>query len=621
MILRKAAKPIDEHLSKMTDPLLEKRLFSRRAFLSLAGVLGGLLTVAGKLAYLQVLNHRHFTTLSENNRVKLQPLAPTRGLIFDRNGVLLAENLISHRLEITPELVQDMEATLEQLRERIELSDTEVERFRKLRGRNPIYNSIPLRFRLSEEEIARVAIDLYRFPGVEIKADLNRHYPLGSRAAHVIGYVGRIDEAELQKIDERTYQGTTHIGKTGVEKSYEEILRGQTGYQQVETNAEGRILRVLERKLPVAGQNIYLTIDIRLQVVAEQALQGYNGAVVAIDPRNGDILALASMPVFDPNPFVNGIDVASYRALNISPDRPLLNRALKGLYPPGSTIKPFMALAGLEFGTTNRNRAVFCPGSYSLSGSDHRFRCWKKGGHGTTNLDKAITQSCDVFFYDLALNTGVDHIHDFLDKFCLGRHTGVDLPGERPGVLPSQAWKRRTYNRPWYAGETLNIGIGQGYMLTTPLQLAHATAILAQGGKSFQPRILCATQEQGSQEKHLAPPRPLPPVETRDPRQWEFVTTAMAHVVQFGTARKIGQGSSYSIAGKTGTAQVFSLGRDEKYDVKRLAKHLQDHALFVAFAPTDNPRIAVAVIAEHGGGGSATAAPIAKQVLDAYLLT
>jgi penicillin-binding protein 2 len=473
---------------------------------------------------------------------------------------------------------------------------------------------------LSEEEIARVAIDLYRFPGVEIKADLNRHYPLGSRAAHVIGYVGRIDEAELQKIDERAYQDITHIGKTGAEKSYEEILRGQTGYQQVETNAEGRILRVLERKLPVAGQNIYLTIDIRLQVVAEQALEGYNGAVVAIDPRNGDILALASMPVFDPNPFVNGIDVASYKALNTSPDRPLLNRALKGLYPPGSTIKPFMALAGLEFGTANRNRAVFCPGAYSLSGSNHRFRCWKKGGHGTTNLDKAITQSCDVFFYDLALNTGVDRIHDFLDKFYLGRPTGVDLPGERAGVLPSQAWKRQTYNKPWYAGETLNIGIGQGYMLTTPLQLAHATAIVAQGGKSFQPRILYATQEQGSQEKYLAPPRPLPPVETRDPRQWEFVTNAMAHVVQFGTARKIGQGSSYSIAGKTGTAQVFSLGRDEKYDVKRLAKHLQDHALFVAFAPADNPRIAVAVIAEHGGGGSATAAPIAKQVLDAYLL-
>lgn len=620
MSLRNITSPLASQLAKMKDLLAERRLFSRRAFLSLILTLGGLLSVVGRLIYLQVINHKHFTTLSENNRVKLQPLAPTRGLIYDRNGVLLAENLSSYRLEITPEQVKDLDATLSELKARIELSDVDIERFRKLASRTPPYNGVPLRFRLSEEEVARVAIDLYRFPGLEITADLTRHYPLRSLGVHVLGYVGRIDEAELQQIDTRQYLGSTHIGKTGVEKSYEDLLRGEVGYQQVETNAEGRTLRVLERILPVPGKNIFLTIDTRLQAVAEQALEGHNGAIVAIDPRNGEVLAMASMPIYDPNPFVNGIDFASYKVLSTSPDRPLFNRALRGVYPPGSTVKPLIALAGLEYGTTSRNKTVFCSGFYQLPGSDHRFRDWKKGGHGTTSLDKAITQSCDVYFYDLALNTGIDRIHEYLDKFSLGRRTGMDLPGEKPGLLPSQAWKRETYSKPWYAGETLNTGIGQGYMLTTPLQLAHAIATLANKGQPFKPRVLHATQEQSSQEKHLEPPRLLPPIEARDSHNWDFVTTAMTHVVQFGTARKIGQGSPYTIAGKTGTAQVFSLGQDEKYDVKRLAKHLQDHALFVAFAPAEAPRIAVAVIAEHGGGGSATAAPIAKQVLDAYLL-
>lgn len=617
MISHKADNTIDTPSG--INPMTEKRSFSRRVFLAIAGVLGGLLTVGGRLAFLQVLNHEHFTTLSENNRVKLQPLPPARGLIFDRNGVLLADNLPSYRLEITPEQIKDMDATLEQLAERIALSDSDIERFQRMASRTPPYNGIPLRFRLSEEEIARLAIDLHRFPGVEITADLTRSYPLGAKAAHVIGYVGRIDEAELQRIDERQYQGTTHIGKIGAEKSYEEILHGQTGYQQVETNAEGRVLRVLERTPPVAGKNIYLTIDIDLQAAAEQALAGHNGAIVAIDPSNGEVLAMASLPSYDPNPFVNGIDAASFKVLNTSPDRPLFNRALRGMYPPGSTIKPFMAMAGLQYGSTNRNRTVYCPGSYRLPGSSYVFRCWKKNGHGTTNMDKGITQSCDVYFYDLALNTGIDHIHEFLDKFCLGRPTGIDLPGERSGVLPSQSWKRKVYNKPWYSGETVNTGVGQGYMLTTPLQLAHAVAAVAQSGRAFQPRILYATEDQGSREKRLEAPRPLPPIDTSDPRNWAFVAGAMVHVVQFGTAHKISVGTPYTIAGKTGTAQVFSL-RGEKYDAKKLAKHLQDHSLFIAFAPAEEPRIAVAVIAEHGGGGSATAAPIAKRVLDAYLV-
>ena len=621
--LRRVANGHHNAFTKVKDHVAEARLFSRRALVALAFVLIALLTLIGRLAQLQVMQHEHFITLSESNRVRLQPLPPTRGLIFDRNGVLLADNLPSHRLEVTPEQTQDLEKTLRQLQMMVDISEQDINRFLKLSKRNPPYNGIPLRFRLSEEEVARVAVNLHRFPGVEIKADLTRNYPLGKHAVHVIGYVGRIDERELQTIDTSQYLGSTHIGKTGVEKSYEEVLHGQVGYEQVETNAQGRVLRILKSSPPIPGKNIYLTIDIRLQKTAEEALGDYNGAVVAIDPRNGEILALASMPGYDPNLFVNGISVADYKALNTSPDRPLFNRALRGVYPPGSTVKPMIGLAGLEYGVIERYTPVYCPGFYRLPNSKHRFRDWKRGGHGKTSLDKAITQSCDVFFYDLAVNLHINRLHDYLDQFALGRPTGVDLSGEKSGLLPSQEWKRGAYNQPWYVGETLIAGIGQGYMLVTPLQLAHSTAILAMRGKAhFQPRILHATQEQGSDEIRPAPPRTLPPIEISRPDNWEYVANAMIQVVHgsWGTARAIGKDSPYRIAGKTGTAQVFSLGQDEKYDADKLKRQLHDHALFIAFAPADNPRIAVAVIAEHGGGGSSVAAPIAKQVLDAYLL-
>ncbi|MCP5419397.1 MAG: penicillin-binding protein 2 [Gammaproteobacteria bacterium] len=599
----------------------ERRLFSRRALLALFLVLAGLVGLVVRLAYLQIVHHDLFVTLSESNRIKLRPLPPTRGQIFDRNGVLLADNLPSYRLEITPEDVTDMDAVLAEIGARVELSESDIARFQKLRKRSPAYDSIPLRLNLKDDEVARLAVDLHRFPGVSIQADLTRHYPLGAHAVHVLGYVGRIDEKDLQRIDEQQYRGSTHIGKNGVEKSYEDTLHGKVGFQQVETNAQGRALRVLEQTPPSPGENIYLTIDSRLQAIAEQALSDYNGALVAIDPRNGEILALASMPIYDPNPFVNGIDVASYKALITSHDRPLFNRALRGVYPPGSTIKPLMGLAGLEYGVTTRGKPVYCRGFYRLPGQSHRFRDWRRGGHGTVNLDRAITESCDVYFYDLALNIGIDRIHDYLAQFDLGTLTGVDLPGEKPGLVPSQAWKEATHRKPWYAGETLIAGIGQGYMLTTPLQLAHFTATLANRGQGFKPRILYATQEQESHELHTEAPRPLPPVPVKDSRNWEAVVTAMTHVVHSGngTARKIGIGIGYTIAGKTGTAQVFSLGQDERYNARRLAKNLHDHALFVAFAPADDPRIAVAVIAEHGGGGSATAAPIARKMLDAYM--
>lgn len=610
----------DELMAREKDNTAESELFFRRALFALFAVLVGLLAVAGRLVYLQVLNHERFTLLAEGNRIRLQPLPPTRGFIHDRNGVLLADNLASYHLEITRDQVKDLDATLAELRQRIELSDADIERYRKLARRAPPYIGVPLRFRLTDEEIARLAIDLYRLPGVDIKADLTRRYPLGPRAVHVVGYVGRIDEAEMSRLDPGQYSGSTHIGKTGVERSYEDLLRGRTGWQQVETNADGRPLRVLSRTPPTPGQHIYLTIDLRLQAVAEKVLEGHNGAIVALDPRNGEILALASQPVYDPNPFVNGIDFASYRVLNTSRDKPLLNRALRGIYPPGSTIKPLVALAGLEYGVVNRHSSVFCPGFFRLPGSSHRFRDWKRGGHGSVSMDRAIAQSCDVYFYNLALNLGIDRFHEFLDRFGLGRPTGVDLPGEKGALLPSQDWKRRVKNQPWFAGDTVSAGIGQGFFLTTPLQLAHSTAVIAQRGNAFKPRVLYATEHPGTRVKTPAEPRPLPPVTVKNPRFWDTVIAGMAHVVEGGTAHRIGVGARYRIAGKTGTAQVFTLGQGERYNAKRLARHLLDHALFVAFAPVDEPRIAVAVIAEHGGGGSATAAPMARKVMDAWLL-
>lgn len=616
-----AKSPVAEPLAREKDNTAESELFFRRALVMVLLVFLALLAVGGRLVYLQVLNHERFTTLADGNRIRVQPLPPTRGFIFDRNGVLLAENLASYHLEVTREQVQDLDATLEELRQRIELTDADLERFHKMTRRTPGYIGVPLRFRLTDEEIARLAIDLHRFPGVEIKADLTRRYPLGPLGVHAIGYVGRIDEGEMRRIDPGQYSGSTHIGKVGVERSHEDLLRGRPGWQQVETNAEGRPLRVLSRTPPTPGQHIYLSIDIRLQAVAEKVLEGYNGAIVALDPRNGEILALASQPTYDPNPFVNGIDFASYRTLNTSKDKPLLNRALRGMYPPGSTIKPLMALTGLEYGVVNRHSGVACPGFYRLPGSSHRFRDWKRSGHGSVSMDRAIAQSCDVYFYDLALRLGIDRTYQFLDQFHIGRPTGVDLPGEKGGVLPSQAWKRKSYNQNWFAGDTLSAGIGQGYFLATPLQLAHSTAVIALRGLQFQPRILYASEDPGTRVKTLAEPQPLPSVQVRDPRFWETIIAGMVHVIEGGTAHRIGIGAKYRIAGKTGTAQVFTLGQSQRYDAKRLAKHLLDHALFVAFAPVDDPRIAVAVIAENGGGGSSTAAPMARKVMDAWLLS
>ena len=576
----------------------------------------------GRLVYLQVLAHEHYITLADDNRIKILPLPPNRGLIFDRNGLILADNLPSYRLELTLEQIRDIDTTLSKLSELVNIRDVDLKRFEKLRQRTPVFKPVALRFHLSDDEVARFAINRHRFPGVDIVAGLSRHYPHGPLAVHAVGYVGRIDERDLQRIDASDYSGTTHIGKVGIEKTYEEVLHGTVGYRQVETNAEGRILRTLVRTPPVPGENLYLTMDAELQSVAEQAFEGKAGAAIAIDPSNGDILAFVSQPTYDPNLFVNGIDTETYRALRDDAKQPLFNRALRGQYPPGSTLKPFVALGGLEQGITSEHADTYCPGFYRLPGKARKYRDWKRGGHGTVDLNIAIAQSCDVYFYDLALSMGIDRLHGFLALFGFGERTGIDITGELPGLMPSRQWKRAARNLPWFPGETLITGIGQGFVLTTPIQLASATATLSEYGRHFKPHIVASTQQYDDIELTPVPVEPLEDTPVEDLHHWSSVINAMREVVhgKRGTARKVGEGSKFEFAGKTGTAQVFGLKQEEKYEADKLAKELHDHSLFIAFAPIDKPRIAVAVVVEHGGSGSAVAAPIARIILDQYLL-
>lgn len=604
----------------LKDNMQESRLFLRRAVAAIMISSLLLLVLLGRLVYLQIVSHEHFQTLSEDNRVKIEPIPPTRGLIFDRNGVLLAENLPSYRLDIVPEQVEDLDVTLAELGELIEIRDQDIERFHKLRQRMHRFEGVPLRLHLNDKEVARFAINRHRFQGVDIQAGLSRHYPLNTQAAHAIGYVGRINENDLQRLDERNYRGTTHTGKTGIERTYEDVLHGTVGYQQVETNAQGRTLRVLERQSPVPGSDLYLTIDARLQAAAEAAFGDYNGSAVAIDPRDGTVLALVSLPSFDPNPFVKGIDYKRYQALQSNPDQPLFNRALRGQYPPGSTLKPFVGLAGLELGVTRPESTTFCPGYYTLPGKDHRYRDWKRGGHGTMDLHDAIVQSCDVYFYDLARSLGIDRMHDFLTYFGFGKRTGIDIIGELPGLMPSSEWKRRVKNEPWFPGETLISGIGQGFDLTTPVQLAAATATLSTYGEFHQPHLVKAIHDPAEDELQPVFQPPARHVPRVDIRNWDQVIQDMVDVVHSprGTARRLSHGIDYKIGGKTGTAQVFGLAQEEEYEAEDVAEKLRDHALFIAFAPADAPRIAVAVIVENGGSGGAVAGPIARRILDEY---
>jgi penicillin-binding protein 2 len=606
----------------LKDHFLETRLFSNRAILLLV-FCGMLLAVLlTRMLYLQVIEHEHYITLSEDNRVKLQAIAPNRGLIYDRNGILLAENLPSFRLEITPEQVDDMTSTLEALGEIIEIRDIDRSRFERLRARKPRFEAVPLRFHLDDAEVARFSVNRHRFPGVDIRAGLSRHYPLGRLGVHVLGYVGRIDEQALKEVDTSNYSGTTHIGKIGIEKTYEDVLHGKVGVQRVETTAQGRVLRVLQRTPPVPGNNLYLTLDSRLQAAAEQAFGDFSGSAIALDPRTGDVLAMVSQPTYDPNPFVNGIEFEAYNALRDNDKEPLFNRALRGQYPPGSTVKPFIGLGGLEQGITGSHSTTYCPGFYTLQGSSRKYRDWKRTGHGTVDLNASIEQSCDVYFYDLALSMGIDRMHDYLTQFSFGSRTGIDIIGELPGLMPSPGWKRARRGEPWFPGETIITGIGQGFFLTTPLQLATATAALASNGQIIQPKVVHAEQVAGSGELLPHQPRIGETLTIKNQHHWDDVIQSMIDVVHAarGTARHIGEDSPYRIAGKTGTAQVFGLKQEEKYDAEAIDEKLRDHSLFIAFAPVDEPRIAVAVIVENGGSGGAVAAPIARIIMDAWLL-
>lgn len=601
------------------DHIRESRLFNERAAIALF-IVAILLSVSiARLVYLQILSHEHFSTLSDENRISLIPVPPTRGLIYDRNGIALAQNLPAFSLVLIPEQIADMDATISELRKLVAISDEDIRRFQRQVKQKRSFNSIALRFNLSDEEIARFAVNRHLFPGVEIEARAIRNYPLGTLASHAIGYVGRINEEELRDIDTSNYSGTDFIGKTGIERFYENLLHGQVGYKQIETNAFGRTLRELQQTAPTPGKNLYLSLDIGVQRVAEAEFAGRRGAAVAIDPRNGEVIAFVSMPGFDPNLFVTGIDVETYNELQNSLDRPLFNRALRGQYPPGSTLKPFVGLAGLESNKIALDTSIFCPGWYRLPGDSHKYRDWKEHGHGFTTMDKAIVESCDVYFYDLALNLGIDLMHDYLAHFGFGAPTGIDLKDESSGLLPSRDWKRARRGQPWYPGETLITGIGQGYTLVTPLQLAYATAVISMHGAHTPPHLLRAVGS-AAQEAELLP-APITNVPIRNRGNWDAIITAMKRVVssERGTAQAIGRKAPFPIAGKTGTAQVFSIKQDEKYVEKDVAERLRDHSLFIAFSPPENPRIALAVMAENAGHGSTAAAPIARKMIDQYL--
>jgi penicillin-binding protein 2 len=607
---------------QLKDNYLETRLVRNRLIAAALIVFVLMTVVLGRLYVLQVVDHEHFTTLSDSNRVSLKALPPTRGLIYDRNGIVLADNLPAYRLEIIREQVEDLDQTLQQLRQLVDISDQEVKRFRETSKRRRAFESVPLLLNLSDEEVALLAVNIHRFSGVEINARLTRNYPLGKHAVHALGYVGRIDLKDLTTLDEANYAGTSHIGKLGLEKYYEAQLHGEVGFQRVEVNASGRTLRVLDEKAPIAGKNLHLTIDSSLQQLAEYLFTGQKGSIVAIDPRNGEILALVSMPSFDPNLFVNGISTANYSALRDSPKRPLFNRAITGQYPPGSTTKPFFGLAGLESNVIGPGHKVFCGGYYQLPNDERKYRDWKKGGHGYMTLDGAITQSCDVFFYELSYSLGIDRMSEFMKQFGFGHRTGIDSTSERPGLMPSRDWKRNARGMPWFPGETLITGIGQGALLVTPLQLSSATGALAMQGKLYKPHLVKSIQNPLDQTDQPVEVVLSSEYKLKRKLNWDHVVRGMSNVVHNirGTAHRIAKGLKYKIAGKTGTAQVFGIAQDAEYEEENVTKKLRDHALFMAFAPVDDPKIAVAVVVENGGHGSSVAAPIARKIMDAYLL-
>ena len=596
-------------------------LVHNRIYMTATLVLLVTLIILSQIFHLQIIRHEHFTTLSKNNRIKILPIVPSRGLIFSSDGVLLADNRSSFTLELVPEQIPDMEAVITQLDRLLAFTPAEMERFRETRKHSRRFEGIPLRFNLNDEEVALISVNRHLLPGVDISASLSRHYPLGENLSHTVGYTGMIDEEEFEKLNKSSYRGTTYIGKSGIEKAYEDLLHGHVGYQQVEVNARGRTIREIHREPPEPSKNLHLTIDASMQVLAIQALNGRRGAIVAMDTRTGAVLAAASSPGYDPNLFVGGIDRKTYAELLRSKDTPLLNRALQGEYPPGSTIKPMLALGGLQLQLREPANTTWCPGWYSLQGSSRRYRDWKKEGHGHLDMVGAIAQSCDVYFYVLARDMGIDHIHQTLTNFGFGQLTGIDIGNEAAGLVPSDEWKRRALGEPWYKGETLIAGIGQGATLVTPMQLAMAVAVIANRGKLVRPYLLSEVRDSTSGQLVIkAPVREGKPVISANIDDWDVIINSMKEVMHGarGTARSSGANAEYQIAGKTGTAQVIGIAQNEEYNEDEIPEEFHDHALFVAFAPVEAPEIAMAVIVENGGGGSRTAAPIARGLLDHY---
>ena len=603
------------------DGRQEAAMFARRAVVGFL-VIFVLLGVLGvRFWYLQVSQHDEFQARSDANRILTRPLAPARGLIYDRNGVLLAENVAAFRLEVIPEQVADMDALLHDLQDTIGVSDDDIARFKALVKSKRSYQSVPLRLKLSEEDIALFSVNRWRFSGVDVVPYLTRFYPKGAGFGHLVGYVGRIDAADVERLDASLYAGTTHAGKTGIERSYEALLHGQPGYELVEVNADRRPLRVIDRVAPTPGKNLYLTVDARIQEAGEAAFEGRAGASVAIDPRNGEVLAMISVPSFDPNLFVNGISQADYKALLDNPDKPLLDRALRGSYVPGSTVKPFLAAAGLELGLRTPADTILSTGEFFIPGQTRGYRDVRAGGHGRVDLVQSLAQSVNTYYYSLALDMGIDKLSDSMAKFGFGQPTGIDLVGESAGVLPSRDWKRERMNQAWYPGETVIAGIGQGFWVVTPMQLAHGVATLAAAGVSRQPHLLRATQDGiGDAPVAMATPAAGPSF-FRNPANFDAVREGMIAVVNgpTGTARTMGDGFPFVIAGKSGTAERFSRTNEVWQHISQVA--IERHqVLFEAFTPADSPRIAAIVALEAGRGGGRDAAPIVRKMMDAWLL-
>ncbi len=616
---------------RIKDHWREQRIFEQRALI--AGVIIVMLTGAliARLGWLQISRNAYFTELSQGNRVRIEPLPAARGIIYDRNGVILAENRPAYQLELVREEVPDLEATLKALVGIGLVAPEELDATRRAIRSRRGFDSVPIRLRLTEEEIARFAVRRFEFPGVDIKTRLARYYPHGEIAVHALGHVGAISEADLGTIDRAQYSGTATIGKLGIELAYEQQLHGRNGSREILVNARGRSVEKQGSMTPQlrtinaqTGTDLVLAMDLEVQKVAEEAVWDQRAAIVAIDPQNGDVIALASRPGFDPNLFARGLTGAEFRGLNENIDRPLFNRALRGTYPPGSTIKPLVALAGLTYGVATPETSRYCRGFFTLPGSRHRFRDWKPQGHGTLGMVQAIAQSCDIYFYSLAETLGPTRLAEYLAHFGFGAPTGIDVGGEKSGILPSPEWKRKAYRKPqdqvWFPGETVIFGIGQGFMTATPVQLAHAAAVIGSRGKNFKPRLVTALRDPITGTRTPIEPILVEKVPVASPENWQIAIDGMYAVTHGGTASRSAAGAPYSIAGKTGTAQVFTVAQNEKYSEKNLSEYLRDHAWFIAFAPVEDPKIAVAVLVENGRSGSGVAAPIARKIMDAYLL-